>query len=131
MSYRILKGPGTSDYIVDEQANRVIAIVVQSEGCKPLVELANRAATDAVEKAKKRTEAVGSGSFFPSRETLAKAAERSAELARLADTAFITECEWITWATNTLQQLIVVNAIPSDMRAHVDALIRKAPETKS
>lgn len=61
MSYRIIKGAGTVDYIIDEQAGSVIATIVALEGCKPLVELANRAAADAAEKAKKRTEAAGGG----------------------------------------------------------------------
>lgn len=43
-------------YIFDEIAGKIVAEVVQIDGCRPLVELANRAAAEAVEEAKKRTE---------------------------------------------------------------------------
>jgi hypothetical protein len=67
MSYRIIYHRDSSTalheraYILDEQTGKIVAEVVQLEGCKPLVELANRAAAEAVEAAKKRTEAAGAG----------------------------------------------------------------------
>ncbi len=68
MSYRIIahldEVSGTTverEYILDEQVGKIIAEVTHREGCKPLVELANRAAREAAEKAKKRTEAAGGG----------------------------------------------------------------------
>lgn len=67
MSYRIIThrdGGVTGNrrqYIYDEVAGAVIAEVVQEEGCKPLIELANRAAKEAAEKARERTERAGAG----------------------------------------------------------------------
>ncbi len=60
MSYSIVSmvavpGVNGGKFIVDEETGRIIAIVIEIAGCKPLVALANRAAEVAAAEAEERT----------------------------------------------------------------------------
>jgi hypothetical protein len=63
MSYRIIREAGGEhrSFILDEACGKIIAEVTSVDGCKPLVELANRGAAEAAAAVQKAKEAVEGG----------------------------------------------------------------------